>query len=104
MYGNLENLFHLEISAEQKSNADSVYNLVRYGVAGGSEGWIPGADVPYIGADGFCSPIGSGWESRVTSEFGNRIDPITGKRKAMQQVMTETNRAVRSASGTCSRF
>ena len=74
VYSNIENTLHLEISAEQKSNADSVYNLARYGVAGGSEGWIPGAD-------GFCSPIGSGWESRVTSEFGNRIDPITGKRK-----------------------
>ena len=81
VYGNIENALHLQISEEQKSNADSVYNLVRYGVAGGSEGWIPGADVPFIGADGFCSPIGSGWESRVTSEFGNRIDPITGKRK-----------------------
>ena len=74
VYSNIENTLHLEISAEQKSNADSVYNLARYGVAGGSEGWIPGAD-------GFCSPIGSGWESRVTSEFGKRIDPITGKRK-----------------------
>ena len=81
VYGNLENTLHLEISAEQKSNADSIYNLVRYGIAGGSEGWIPGADVPFIGADGFCSPIGSGWERRVTSEFGNRVDPITGKRK-----------------------
>ena len=81
VYGNIENMLHLQLSEEQKSNADSVYNLVRYGVAGGSEGWIPGADVPCIGADGFCSPIGSGWESRVTSEFGNRIDPITGKRK-----------------------
>ena len=74
VYSNIENTLHLEISAEQKSNADSVYNLARYGVAGGSEGWIPGAD-------GFCSPIGSGWESRVTSEFGKRIDSITGKRK-----------------------
>ena len=81
VYGNIENMLHLQISEEQKSNADSIYNLVRYGVAGGSEGWIPGADVPFIGADGFCSPIGSGWERRVTSEFGNRIDPITGKRK-----------------------
>ena len=81
VYGNLENTLHLEISAEQKSNADSIYSLVRYGIAGGSEGWIPGADVPFIGADGFCSPIGSGWERRVTSEFGNRVDPITGKRK-----------------------
>ena len=81
VYGNLENVLHLEISVEQKSNADSVYNLVRYGVAGGSEDWIPGTDVPFIGADGFCSPIGSGWERRVTSEFGDRADPITGKRK-----------------------
>ena len=81
LYSNIENTLHLEISAEQKSNADSVNNLVRYGIAGGSDGWIPGVDVPFIGADGFCSPIGSGWESRVTSEFGNRIDPITGKRK-----------------------
>ena len=80
VYGNLENTLHLEISVEQKSNADSIYSLVRYGIAGGSEGWIPGADVPFIGADGFCSPIGSGWERRVTSEFGNRVDPITGKR------------------------
>ncbi len=81
VYGNLENTLHLEISVEQKSNADSIYSLVRYGIAGGSEGWIPGVDVPFIGADGFCSPIGSGWERLVTSEFGNRIDPITGKRK-----------------------
>lgn len=81
VYGNLENVLHLEISAEQKSNADSIYSLVRYGIAGSTEGWIPGADVPFIGADGFCSPIGSGWERRVTSEFGNRVDPITGKRK-----------------------
>ena len=81
VYSNIENVLHLQISEEQKSNADSVYNLVRYGVAGGSAGWIPGADVPFIGADGFCSPIGSGWESRGTSEFGNRSDPITGKRK-----------------------
>lgn len=81
VYGNLENVLHLEISAEQKSNADSIYSLVRYGIAGGTEGWIPGTDVPFIGADGFCSPIGSGWERRVTSEFGNRVDPITGKRK-----------------------
>ena len=81
VYGNIENTLRLQISEEQKSNADSVYNLVRYGVAGGSEGWIPGADMPFIGADGFCSPIGSGWERRVTSEFGNRIDPITGQRR-----------------------
>lgn len=50
VYGNLENVLHLEISAEQKSNADSIYSLVRYGIAGSTEGWIPGADVPFIAA------------------------------------------------------
>ena len=39
VYGNLENVLHLEISAEQKSNADSIYSLVRYGIAGSTEGW-----------------------------------------------------------------
>lgn len=90
VYSNIENTLHLEISAEQKSNADSVYNLVRYGVAGGSEGWIPGAVVPFIGADGFCSPIGSGWERRVTSEFGNRIDPIIRQKRRLRWTMEVT--------------
>ena len=94
VYSNIENTLHLEISAEQKSNADSVYNLARYGVAGGSEGWIPGAD-------GFCSPIGSGWESRVTSEFGKRIDPITGKRKGHtgMDLAVPTGTPIRTALG-----
>lgn len=86
---------------EQKSNADSIYSLVRYGIAGGSEGWIPGADVPFIGADGFCSPIGSGWERRVTSEFGNRVDPITGKRKGHtgMDLAVPTGTPIRAALG-----
>lgn len=101
VYDNLENTLHLEISAEQKSNADSIYSLVRYGIAGGTEGWIPGADVPYIGADGFCSPIGSGWERRVTSEFGNRVDPITGKRKGHggMDLAVPTGTPIRAALG-----
>ena len=101
VYGNIENTLHLEISVEQKSNADSIYSLVRYGIAGGSEGWIPGADVPFIGADGFCSPIGSGWERRVTSEFGNRVDPITGKRKGHtgMDLAVPTGTPIRAALG-----
>lgn len=31
------------------------------------------------GAEGFQSPIGPNWRSVVTSEFGGRTDPITGK-------------------------
>ena len=33
-----------------------------------------------MGADGFCSPVGANWRSIVTSEFGGRLDPITGQR------------------------
>ena len=79
IYQNIGRLTGTEVTPEQQSNADSVYNVVKYGVSTGTEGWIPGADVPYIGADGFCSPIGAGWESRVTSEFGYRSDPFTGE-------------------------
>ena len=81
VYENIGSALGLQITDEQKANADSVYDLVRYGVAGGSEDWIPGAEVPFIGADGFCSPIGADWESRVTSEFGSRIDPISHRPK-----------------------
>ena len=81
VYENIESALGLQITDEQKANADSVYDLVRYGVAGGSEDWIPGAEVPYIGADGFCSPIGADWESCVTSEFGSRTDPISHRPK-----------------------
>ena len=63
-----------------QANADNIYNLLVYGSPGGSSGgWFPGADMPFIGVDGFCSPIGAGWESVVTSEFGYRSDPFTGE-------------------------
>ena len=81
VWSNLVSLTGTAITEEQKANADSIYNQICYGVSTGPEDWIPGAEVPYIGADGFCSPIGAGWESRVTSEFGYRRDPFTGKLK-----------------------
>lgn len=81
VWSNLVSFTGTAISEEQKANADSIYNQIRYGVSTGPEDWIPGAEVPYIGADGFCSPIGAGWENRVTSEFGYRRDPFTGELK-----------------------
>ena len=54
------------VTPEQQANAEAVYNLVRYGSAGG----IGGSDAPFIGADGFCSPVGENWRNIVTSEFG----------------------------------
>ena len=37
--------------------------------------------MPFIGADGFCSPVGENWRNIVTSEFGYRRDPFTGQTK-----------------------
>ena len=82
VYENIRAAMGVAVTPEHQANAGSVYNLIVYGsAAGGSDGWFPGAEAPFIGADGFCSPIGAGWESVVTSEFGNRIDPFTGQRK-----------------------
>ena len=79
VWANIQSLTGTAATQEQRDNADSIYNLIRYGSSTGTDGWIPGAEVPFIGADGFCSPIGSSWESRVTSEFGYRSDPFTGQ-------------------------
>ncbi len=85
-------------AAEQRSNADSIYNLIRYGAAGGSSGFA-GSDVPFIGADGFCSPIGENWRNVVTSEFGYRRDPFTGERKGHSgmDLAVPTGTSVRAA-------
>ena len=85
-------------TAEQRSNADSIYNLIRYGAAGGSSGFA-GSDVPFIGADGFCSPIGENWRNVVTSEFGNRRDPFTGERRGHtgMDLAVPTGTSVRAA-------
>jgi len=89
-------------TAEQQSNADSIYNLIRYGAAGGGSGF-DGSDVPFIGADGFCSPIGQNWRNVVTSEFGYRRDPFTGERRGHSgmDLAVPTGTSVRAAlSGT----
>ena len=79
VYENIHSAMGVEITEDQRINAESIYSLIRYGYTGGRS--FEGADVPFIGADGFCSPIGENWRSVVTSEFGNRIDPITGERR-----------------------
>ena len=77
IYQNISAVTGATVTDEQKATADSVYNLVRYGSAGG----LGGSDVPFIGADGFCSPVGENWRNIVTSEFGYRRDPFTGQTK-----------------------
>ena len=82
IYQNIRSALGVEVTAEHQSNAESIYSLIRYGYVDGSVGGsaFAGSDIPFIGADGFCSPIGPNWRNIVTSEFGGRVDPITGKR------------------------
>ena len=69
VYAHITASLSVTATEEQKSNADNVYSLIKYGYPVTGEG-----------ADGFCSPVGAGWRSIVTSEFGGRLDPITGQR------------------------
>ncbi len=39
----------------------------------------PYAETQKSSAGGFISPLGNGWRSMVTSEFGGRTDPLTGE-------------------------
>lgn len=77
VYVNLAALRGIPATDDQMGNAESIYALAKYGYL--SSGEFEGADVPFIGADGFCSPIGEQWRSVVTSEFGTRTDPLNGK-------------------------
>lgn len=88
IYTNLSNKLGLEISPEDQANASEIYYRIQYGkevpsYGTGFDDWIntlPLSDAPFIGMDGFCSPLGKDWQSMVTSEFGWRIDPFTHKR------------------------
>lgn len=76
VWARLEALLAVEITPETRANAQSVYQLIRDGRV--EEGtWSAGP--PLFSPEGFCSPVGAGWESIVTSEFGYRRDPFTGE-------------------------
>ena len=96
---NIQTVMGIAVTQEQRSNADSICNLLLYGSAVGTDGWIDGADVPFLSVDGFCSPVGSSWESRVTSEFGYRSDPFTGETRghAGLDIAVPTDTPVRAA-------
>ena len=97
IYQNITSAMAVMITDEQKANADSVYNLVRYGASTGAG--IGSTDAPFIGADGFCSPVGPNWRNIITSEFGYRKDPFTGKSKGHggMDLAVPTGTSVRAA-------
>ena len=62
----------VEITEEQKSNANSIYILIRYGWSNGGAGWDGVLEGPVLSVDGFCSPLGANWRQMVSSNFGPR--------------------------------
>ena len=80
VYERVGELLGGEVSPDQQANAESVYQLAKYGyVSSNVSGGTGTPEPPFLGADGFCSPVGEGWRSIVTSEFGYRRDPFTGQ-------------------------
>ena len=87
VYANIASAMGVGATHEHQVNASEIYYRVLYGRPAPTYGdefdeWsngLPLSDAPFIGADGFCSPLGENWRSMVTSEFGYRKDPITGK-------------------------
>jgi murein DD-endopeptidase MepM/ murein hydrolase activator NlpD len=85
IYENLTDVLDLEITPEDQINASEIYYRIMYGgkvpsYGAGFDDWVntlPLSDAPFFGLDGFCSPLGKDWRSKVTSEFGWRIDPFT---------------------------
>ncbi|MDD3062754.1 MAG: M23 family metallopeptidase [Massilibacteroides sp.] len=87
VYANIASAMGMTITAENQANASEIYYRMLYGRPAPTYGdefdqWsnsLPLSSSPFIGVDGFCSPLGSDWKSLVTSEFGYRKDPFTGK-------------------------
>lgn len=87
VYANISSAMGISITPENQANASEIYYRVLYGSPAPTYGdafdqWsdgLPLSSAPFIGADGFCSPLGENWRSIVTSEFGYRKDPFTGQ-------------------------
>jgi len=75
-------------TSTDRANATKIYYRIIYGKPAPAYGdefddftnGLTASDEPFIGADGFCCPVGENWEDQVTSEFGYRLDPITGEK------------------------
>ncbi len=86
IYQNIANTMGRTATQDDVINITEIYYLVKYGESAGTSGSalddfvgnLNLSDVPFIGADGFCSPVGENWRNMVSSEFGYRSDPFTG--------------------------
>ncbi len=71
VYSNISSTFSVEITDQIMTNATEIYYRQKYG----SIEELP-SDVPFVGIDGFVEPVAN-WKVSVSSEYGNRIHPIT---------------------------
>lgn len=89
VYEKLYSVMGVTVTHENQINATEIYYRVLYGRPAPTYGdefdeWsnsLPLIETPFIGVDGFCSPLGENWRAMVTSEFGYRKDPFTGQSK-----------------------
>ncbi len=89
VYENIAKTMGSTVTNENKANATEIYYRILYGNPAPTYGsefddFINGLAVstePFIGEDGFCSPVGANWRGAVTSEFGYRADPFTKQKK-----------------------
>ena len=89
VYKNIAKTMGSTATNENKANATEIYYRILYGKPAPTYGiefddFINGIAVstePFIGEDGFCSPVGANWRHAVTSEFGYRTDPFTKQKK-----------------------
>ncbi len=86
VYANLSQTMGIAVTHEKQINATEIYYRVLYGRPAPTYGaefdeWsdgLPTSDMLFVGVDGFTEPVAD-WRSSVTSEFGYRKDPFTGK-------------------------
>jgi len=88
IYTRLEMILGRGVTVDERNNAAEIYRHIVYGDNTPTYGlefddWLCGLPLssePFVGTNGFCSPVGANWRSMVTSEFGYRRDPFTGER------------------------
>lgn len=86
VYAQLEAALGKTITHENRTNAAQIYSRVLYGYGSpddigiGEDEWLGGVydGQIYTGGGDFASPLGAGWRSMVTSEFGWRANPFGG--------------------------
>lgn len=87
IYENIKTKLNIDVTRDDETNASEIYYRIKHGITSNNgmdfDEWIDNSitggseTTPSDGS--FTSPLGTNWRNNVTSEFGNRTDPINGK-------------------------